>query len=102
LIHFNVILSDNRIKRIELKGHGNGLKGKDILCAAVSGISQTALLGILYYNKKGIKWKMHDGYISIEVLDELDERIQVILTSMLVGIKSVSKEYPKQIEIKID
>ena len=100
MISLNATLANERIKKIELKGHGNGLKGKDILCAAVSGISQTALLGILYYNKNGIIWKIKDGYMSITVKDTSDDKIQAILTSMIVGLTAISKEYPGKIKIK--
>lgn len=101
MIILKAILKDEKIREIELSGHGNGLKGRDTICAAVSGISQTALLGILYYNKHGINWKMEDGFLHIDVYDMEDDRIQIILTSMIIGLKAIAKEYPKQIKIEM-
>jgi len=102
LISINIKLFNNKINNVELKGHGGGLKGKDILCATVSGISQTALLGILYYNKNGIIWEVRDGYMKIHVKERNDEKIQTILTSMIVGLKAISEEYPGKIKIKTE
>ncbi len=88
-----------KIKSAVISGHAGGLKGKDILCAAVSGISQTALSGILFYNRDGIEYKIETGYLYIDVTDLKDERIQTILTTMIIGLKTIAKEYPDKMKM---
>ena len=40
--------SDNRIVSVECDGHtGYGVEGEDIVCAALSSIVQTAVLGVM-------------------------------------------------------
>ncbi len=100
MIHFKIRYNNARLSELTLEGHSDGLKGKDILCAAISAISQSALTGLIYYNKDGIEWKLEKGYINIRIKDLFDEKIQVILTTMVLGIKAISKEFPDKIHIK--
>ena len=46
---------DNKIFEVECDGHTNyGEKGEDIVCASLSSIVQTAVLGLLWLN---LIWK---------------------------------------------
>ena len=93
------------VARVRVTGHGGGKKGEDIVCCAVSAITQTALAGLLYYGEKYINWNMEDGLLDISVSGsddrELTSAFNTILSTMILGLKGVLKEYPKKIRLKV-
>jgi uncharacterized protein YsxB (DUF464 family) len=97
---------DNEVEEVKISGHGGGKVGEDILCSAVSAIGQTALSGLLHYANRNIAWRSEKGELYIEVKrgTERDERsvINVILTTMLLGLKGIAQQYPQRIELEID
>jgi uncharacterized protein YsxB (DUF464 family) len=90
---------------IRVRGHGGGKKGEDIVCAAVSAITQTALAGLLYYAENIINWQMDEGFLDISISggpdDELDPAVETILRTMVLGLKGVLSEYPKVVRLDI-
>ncbi len=105
LINIKVFEKKEGIARVRVTGHGGGKKGEDIVCCAVSSITQTALAGLLYYGKNYINWYMEDGLLDISISDsedrELSSAFNAILCTMVLGLKGVSKEYPKRIRLEL-
>ena len=105
LIKIEVLKENDIIARVRVTGHGGGIKGEDIVCCAVSAITQTALAGLLYYGEKYINWNMENGLLDISVCDSHDREItsafKTILRTMLLGLKGVLIEYPKKIKLKV-
>ncbi len=103
---------DNKgnITRYRIYGHsGYEEKGKDIVCAAVSVLSQTALRALV--EVIGICEDDIDFYIDAEnaVLDvnipsNLDEvtksEVEIILKTLEVGIESIIEIYPKYVTLR--
>ncbi len=90
-----------------VKGHsGSAPKGKDIICAAVSSIVQTALIGL--DEVAGVKnsYEISDGFVKCELPAGLDEeafyKASVILDVMSLGIKSIAEQYSDFVRIKED
>ena len=55
---------NNNINSFEFRGHANSAEyGQDIVCASVSGISQTILLGLIDILDDNIKYKILSGYL---------------------------------------
>lgn len=106
MIAIKIFKDENqRIDRFVISGHsGYAPSGSDIVCAAVSAISQTAVLGVIKVTgiTEGIIRK--DGYMEYNVPKntdkEIDEKVNVILDTMVLGLINLSKEYSKYIEIK--
>ena len=81
--------------------------GKDIVCAGVSSITQTAVLGIKELTNQKHKYVVDEksGYLKLEMID-IDEssadfkNAQVILNTMLLGVKNLQKQYPKYIKLE--
>jgi uncharacterized protein YsxB (DUF464 family) len=93
------------IYKFSIKGHaGYDEYGKDIVCAAVSAISQTAVLGI--ENIKGIKIrkKIEEGNLEVEIVEVLKEvdkiKLQAILETMLLGLKDIAEEYSDYVKVE--
>ncbi len=81
----------------EVEGHaGFDDIGNDILCSAVSFLSQTTLNGLSEILKVNVQYEFDDdGYLSVSIENEEDEHIkkcQVLLQTMLLGIKSLIKD----------
>ena len=91
----------------ESKGHANFRRaGKDIVCAGVSSITQTALLGIqnLTDVKTKVKLDENKGYLKFELdIEDNSQKFydaQVILKTMLCGLEDLRKQYPKYIKLE--
>lgn len=98
---------DNHITQVECSGHtGYADSGEDIVCAALSSIVQTALLGLMQV--AGIQAEYitsdYNGYIKIS-LPELnaEERhdADMILDTMLMGIDDLYQGYSDFIELEV-
>jgi hypothetical protein len=99
MIEITVSVTGDRVRKVEVTGHGGGKAGSDIVCAAVSAIAETALAGMLHYNPDGVSWEMRDGYISIQVQGSADTPLDVIMTTMIIGLKQIVQEYPESVRL---
>lgn len=98
-----IYLTDSsQIGAFEIIGHTNAEEsGNDIVCAGVSAIVGTALFGLkdIVGIKSGIDQK--DGYVYFCLplgLNPDDEiKAQLLLKSMVLGIKKISGKYPGRI-----
>lgn|SRR5574344_1683026 len=94
---------------VECKNHaGFADYGKDIVCAGISCITQTAVLGIKKLTKVGNNYVVDEnsGYLKLELLDiEKDSSsfhdAQVILNTMLCGLEDMQKQYPKFVKLEV-
>ena len=89
-----------RIVAISCDGHtGYGIAGEDIVCAALSSIVQTAILGLLGVvgDKK--------GFISAELPGKMTEKQKVqsaaILDTCLLGISDLYEGYSDFINLEV-
>lgn len=95
-----------RIKGFKLKGHaGFNVAGKDIVCSAVSAIVYTALGGL--DELAGFRnFEERDGFIECYVPDELEESeryiTDIILKTMVIGLRQIETEYSKYIQIRFE
>jgi len=104
LIKVIVKIRENRIVECTIKGHGGGTEGNDIVCAAVSAVSQTALSGLLHYVEEGIFWEKKKGYLKIKNKTqewEKQKSASIILNTLLLGLKNIACEFPQRVNIKI-
>ncbi len=106
MIDIYIKKSGDDIKEVTVSGHGGRLAGKDIVCSAVSAITQTALSGLLYYGNSNIFWKIQKGTLFIKVKEGTDKEnrmiFNIILSTMILGLKRIAKEYPDKITIKVE
>ena len=99
MIEITANLDGNRVTKVEVRGHGGCEPGYDIVCAAVSAITETALAGMLHHDPHGTAWKLDKGYISIHTDSEGNAAVSAIMTTMLLGLREIEKEYPKRVSI---
>lgn len=98
------------IKQYDIKGHANFAPfGEDIVCAAISVLSQTTLMGlveVLQLKENEIFYKIdgNTGYLNVELKDIKDERVlensQILLQTFKLGIESIQEDYPGNLKIE--
>jgi uncharacterized protein YsxB (DUF464 family) len=108
MIQVSVTRSEQGVKEIAISGHANAAEhGKDIVCAAVSGVSfgmlnsVYALLGIQpdvqQAGQEGgfLRWSIHpleDG--------TLQEKQQLLAESMIISLRAIAESYGKFITVR--
>ena len=92
----------------ECSGHtGYSEYGKDILCAALSGMTQSCILGItnVLNIKTRVNRKDKDGYLKIELPKDLDtdklDASQILLETLYLSIEDLIEGYSKYISMEV-
>ena len=99
-------LDQDTVICLEISGHsGLNKKGNDILCAAVSALSQVFVLTVARVLKIEQKLKQEDGYLSshIDLTDMSPDnrsKLKLLFESLLIGLIEINKEYPDKIKIE--
>jgi hypothetical protein len=92
--------SEGYVTGFEVKGHSNIADyGQDIVCAAVSALAQTALLGLGQYLHRDVDYRVKRADMYTVLKDEPDDLTDAILETMVLGLKEIEKIYPKSIHI---
>ena len=96
---------NNNIHSFEFRGHANSAEyGQDIVCASVSGISQTILLGLIDILDDNIKYKIESGYLYFIIPNNIDidilGKVNVLTNTLMLGLENIKKNYSEYIYIK--
>lgn len=99
---------NNHIVKVEANGHsGYNTKGNDVLCAGISAIIQTAVLGILKIAKiDTVEYETNEnGYLILNLPNKLSAEQQTktdcILETMLLGLKDLKEGYSNYINLEV-
>jgi len=95
---------NEKLIAFKIEGHaGFDDFNKDIVCSAISAISQTTLIGILEVLKIHAEYNVEDGFLSVSIekesMDDI-EKCQVLLQTMLLGLKSMEISYENFVNVK--
>ena len=87
----------------QLTGHADqGAYGEDIVCAGISAITETALLGITDVLKLDAATVREDGHVRCELSRETAgedlEKAAVVFNTMIAGLESLRQAYPKSLK----
>ena len=92
--------STGRIRGFEAKGHaGVGPRGNDIVCAAVSVLTDSVFLGLDRHLKREMEWDADSGDISVRLKEDPDELTEAILATLVLGLTEIQKIYPDRLRI---
>ncbi|MCI8944970.1 MAG: ribosomal-processing cysteine protease Prp [Clostridia bacterium] len=104
-----VTKQNDSIVEIECVGHtGYGVEGEDVVCAALSAIVQTAILGLKEVIKVKVDYTTDDkrGYLKATLPSNIDNATRhdcdVILYTMVAGIADMQKGFPKFIKLEVN
>ena len=99
---------NGRIVEIECDGHtGYGVQGEDIVCAAVSSIVQTAVLGILSVAGVNANYEVNEerGYLKLTLPKNMTPSqahdSEVILRTLMCGIADLHEGYSDFVELEV-
>ena len=91
-----------QIKKDKISVHGHaeaGPKGQDIVCAAVSTLTQNLISSIEELTDDKIKYSISPGMVDINH-EELSEASKLLVDSFFLGICSIANEYPAYVKIQ--
>ncbi|MPN12013.1 hypothetical protein SDC9_159323 [bioreactor metagenome] len=88
------------IDGFSVKGHADTAPhGQDIVCAAVSALTQTSILGIERYLGREIELDIKSGNLKLELLLPPDSLTSAILETMLLGLTEIAKQHSRSVRI---
>lgn len=97
------------ILKYKVSGHADfDDYGKDILCAAISVLTQTTILAlnkVCKINENDIKFCIDEktGYLEVAISENLKQNIRnsanIVLETMVVGLEDLATQYPKHINL---
>ncbi len=95
-----MILVIKKKNNISIKGHAfYSDYGKDIVCSSVSSIVTTSINGIISIDKDAISYKMKNDEMLIEIKKN-DKITLKLIDNMIELLEKLSKDYPKNIQVK--
>ncbi len=95
--------SEGKICEFRSRGHtGYAEAGRDLVCAGVSSILQTAVLGLEEYLKLKPEVKQEKGFLYCRVERDifLNREIDAILETMVLGLRAMEREYPEYLKVE--
>ena len=99
--------NDNYVKLVS-KGHADyNVHGEDIVCSAISSITQSLALGILKVLKLKADYKIDEesGYLELRLPEIKDQEVlqktQVLFETCFETVKDFEKGYPSNIEVEV-
>ncbi len=82
-----------------LSGHSfSAPRGRDIICASVSSLAQTAVMAFEHY-KIDCRVSMSEEPAVLSVIAEDNAVSRIIMTSMLCGLTAISLQFPKYLKV---
>ena len=91
---------DGMIDGYAVSGHsGTAARGQDIVCAGVSALTQSALLGIMEHLHRAVTYDIASGNLDMRLDAPPDECTEAILRTMYMGLAEIEKISPKGIKI---
>ncbi len=97
MIKINCIRKDNRIIELSVKGHANSNEyGKDLVCAAVTGICVGGCNALKEGNFEII---IEEGNLLIRATKDVEERDEIVLETILTQLKAVKEGQQKYMSI---
>lgn len=91
---------DGQVIGCHMSGHaGYDDHGFDIVCAAVSALSATAMLGLTQIAKQEGDYTNSEGQCDMVLSGTINQSGQDILGTMILGLKEISRQYPEFVQI---
>lgn len=107
MIKITFFKNKNFLTGFEVSGHsGFAEQGKDIVCAAVSGMTQMVVVGLTEIQKLNCNVKKNDkkGYLFCKISEKTSEGIykaQDILNTLKISLEDIVKDYKKYIKLEV-
>ena len=91
---------DEKIIGLSVEGHaGAGVYGQDIVCAAVSALAQSVILGLAKHLHREINYDVKPGYLSVALKDKADDLTEAVFAVAVLGFAEIEKSNPKNVSV---
>jgi uncharacterized protein YsxB (DUF464 family) len=88
------------IAGFSVQGHAyTAPHGHDIVCAGVSALTQTAVLGLERHLGRRLNLEIGDGRLKMKLQEEPDALSNAILETMCIGLSEIAKKNPRSVRI---
>lgn len=88
-----------KLQSLEVKGHANSAPhGEDLICAAVSAVVTGGANAIKDLND--IEIKLDEGYALFKVNNSLSSHDEIVMETIITGLKTIAEGNDKFIQIK--
>ena len=98
--------SDGALLGYSADGHsGSAEEGADIVCAAISALTQSTLNGLKNVLKAPVMFDQDDGGAFMEAMltpeadSEQVQQAQLLLVTLVEGLQAIQREYPRNLRI---
>ena len=104
MVRVTVIREQGTPVGFELTGHADqGAYGEDIVCAGISAITETALLGITDVLKLDVVQERSSGHLYCilpkDTAKEEMDKAAIVFNTMIAGLTSLQMAYPKSLKL---
>ena len=99
MIEIQIERQNGKISGCRVTGH-NGEYGADIVCAGVSTLVQTALLGIGKHLHRGVSYRVASGDFFLRLQEAPDDFTEAVLETMRLGLDEIRKIEPNAVRIE--
>lgn len=97
-----IVKNDGVIRGFKIKGHsGYEESGKDIVCSAISAISQMTLGGLKEVVGAKVDETTADGFLQVMLKDDGGESAQVLLRTMELAFEALEKDYARYVKMEV-
>ena len=98
--------ADGTLTGYRAQGHtGYAEAGSDIVCAAVSALTQSTLNGLRSVLKAPVMFEIDErsarleAQLTPEATDEQVDQAQLLLVTLLEGLQAIERSYPRNVRI---
>ena len=85
-----------------ISGHAEGYEGDaeyDLVCCAVSAVTLTTAMGLQDVLHLEGTFDSQSGFLDVDITSPRNEKSQVLIETMLCGLKSIRAMYPDKLKI---
>lgn len=104
MITVSICRSRGIIRRFSVSGHsGYAERGSDIICAGVSALVQTIVLGLQEHVGLNVDLEVKEGYLACclpEVAGKKSELAGVLLETMVSGLQRISEQHSDYVTVE--
>ncbi|MEG1525374.1 MAG: ribosomal-processing cysteine protease Prp [Clostridia bacterium] len=106
MITVTMLCAQEKIEGFICEGHANyDEAGRDIVCSAVSALTQTCILGLtdVIGLHAGVSIDENDGITCViekDIAPEQTEKAMLLFQTMAAGLSAIRKAYPKNLKIR--
>ncbi|MGI6587493.1 MAG: ribosomal-processing cysteine protease Prp [Peptococcia bacterium] len=106
MVKVEIYYEGKQVKGFVARGHaGAAPPGEDLVCASISALTQTALLGLDTFLEVKPLWKMeNDGYLECWLPENLSaaefKKAEIIIGTLELGLMSIAESYGQYLQVR--